>query len=97
MARLYIFLGVDWLFTPKSFDIGGQKYTPDFYLPETDTYVEAKNFWGEYSRKRDEKFRALYPDITLQVILKSEYEKLEAKYAKRIPCWEYKNSPVPHA
>ncbi|MFZ2167889.1 MAG: hypothetical protein WAV50_03410 [Minisyncoccia bacterium] len=92
VARLYTYLKVKWEYTPKSFDIGGHSYTPDFYLSETDTYIEVKNFWGEYSRVRDEKFRATHPDIRLEVILKDEYLDLEKKYAHLIPCWEYKNS-----
>ena len=67
-------------------------YTPDFYLPETDTYVEVKNFWGEYSRIRDEKFRAVHKHLKLEVILKEKYLALEEQYASLIPAWEYKNS-----
>ncbi len=92
MARLYTYVGVKWEYTPKSFDIGEQMYTPDFYLPETDTYVEIKNFWGEYSRIRDEKFRASHPTVRLEVILKGKYLELEQAYARHIPYWEYKNS-----
>lgn len=92
MARLYTYLGVRWEYSPRSFDIGEQIYTPDFYLPETDTYIEVKNFWGEYSRIRDQKFRATHPSVCLEVILKDEYLKLEQTYAHLIPYWEYKNS-----
>ena len=92
MARLYTYLGVKWEYTPKTFDIGGQMYTPDFYLPETGTYIEVKNFWGEYSRVRDEKFRATHPAIRLEVILKEKYLEFEETYAHLIPFWEYKNS-----
>ncbi len=92
MARLYTHLGVTWEYAPRSFDIGGQIYTPDFYLPETDTYVEVKNFWGEYSRIRDTKFRATHPAVRLEVILKVEYLELEQAYAHLIPRWEYKYS-----
>ncbi|MDP2665826.1 MAG: hypothetical protein Q8P23_04345 [bacterium] len=92
MARLYTYLGMKWEFAPRRFDIGGQMYTPDFYLPKTDTYVEVKNFWGEYSRIRDEKFRATHPTVRLEVVLKEDYLKLEQAYAHLIPHWEYKNS-----
>ncbi|MFZ3043975.1 MAG: hypothetical protein WA058_02625 [Minisyncoccia bacterium] len=81
-----------WEYTPKTFDIGGQMYTPDFHLPETDSYIEVKNFWGEYSRIRDEKFRATHPAVHLKVVLKEEYLELEKTYAHLILCWEYKNS-----
>lgn len=92
IARLYTYLGIRWEFTPRSFDIGGQTYTPDFYLPDQDTYVEVKNFWGDYSRARDTKFRNAYPGVRLKVILKDEYIELEHSYAQFIPRWEYKNS-----
>lgn len=92
MARLYSHLGISWQYAPTTFDIGNQKYTPDFYLPKTNTYIEIKNFWWEYSRIRDNKFRKRYPQIRLEVILKEEYHRLEKRYAHLIPRWEYKNS-----
>lgn len=92
MARLYTYLGIEWIFSPRTFDIGRQMYTPDFYLPETRTYIEVKNFWGEYSRIRDEKFRKIHVDVLLKVIIKDEYLALEKLYAHLIPRWEYSNS-----
>jgi len=92
-ARLQNYLGVKWEYEPKTFDLGSQNYTPDFYLPKTDTYIEVKNFLWKYSKIRDEKFRKLYPDIKLQLLLKEDYLKLESKYSKLIPNWEFKNSP----
>ena len=92
IARLYTYLKIPWVYAPTSFDIGGQKYTPDFYLPEKDAYVEVKNFWWEYSKIRDEKFRKRYPNIPLEVILKADYLKLEKQYSHLIPQWEYRNS-----
>ncbi len=80
------------MYAPKTFDIGGQRYTPDFYLPDCNTYVEVKNFWSAYSLERDQKFRANYPKIKLEVILKEDYLKLEKEYAHAIPEWEYRNS-----
>lgn len=92
-ARLQNYLGVVWEYEPKTFDLGSQNYTPDFYLSKTKTYVEIKNFLWKYSKIRDQKFRKLYPDIKLSLLLKEEYLKLETKYSKQIPTWEFKNSP----
>jgi len=39
-----------------------------------------KNFLWKYSKIRDEKFRKLYPNIKLQLLLKEDYLKLENKY-----------------
>lgn len=95
MARWFNFLRVEWAYEPKSFDIGNQMYTPDFYLPEFDTYVEVKNFWNEYASTRDSKFRKNFPELKLDVILKKEYEKIQGLFSEFIPAWEYNNGPIP--
>lgn len=97
IARLFTYQGMRWEYSPVSFDIGGQMYTPDFYLPDSDTFIEVKNFWGEYSRNRDTKFRKTHPTVILKVLLKEEYLQLEEKYARLIPQWEYKYSPSANA
>jgi len=91
-ARLLNHLKIEWEYEPKTFDLGSQNYTPDFYLPKFDKYIEVKNFLWKYSKIRDQKFRKLYPDIKLQLLLKEDYLKLENKYSHLIPNWEYKNS-----
>ena len=95
MARLYNYLGILWEYAPQTFDIGEQMYTPDFYLPRSNLYVEVKNYWNEYSRIRDEKFRKKYNHLKLLVISREEYLALESKYGPRIPLWEYRNSAPP--
>ena len=94
IARLFTVLKIKWQYAPKSFDIGGQRYTPDFYLPDKDTYIEVKNFWWPYSKIRDQKFRARYPKIRLDMILKDEYVWLEKYCSHLVPHWEYKNSKL---
>lgn len=93
IARLFNYLGIKWLHQPKTFDLKTQNYTPDFYLPEQKIYIEVKNFLWKYSRIRDEKFRKLYSNIKLILLLKKDYLKLEEKYSHLIKNWEYKNSP----
>lgn len=88
-VRLLNFLGVKWIYQPEIFDLKSQKYTPDFYLPEFNLYVEIKNFLSDYSRQRDEKFRILYPKEDLILILKEDYYKLQDEFAKYIHNWEY--------
>ncbi len=89
MARLFNLLQIKWIFQPQSFDLGGQRYTPDFYLPEFDLLIEVKNFLSEYSRNRDERFRRIYPDKKLILLLKNDYLKLQGQFAKYITEWEY--------
>ncbi len=91
-ARVLNYLGMKWEYEPKTFDLGTQNYTPDFYLPVTNEYIEVKNFLWKYSKVRDEKFRKLYPNIKLKMILKEDYLKLQGQYAKLIKNWEYMQS-----
>ncbi len=93
IARLFNYLGIKWVYQPKIFDLGLQNYTPDFYLPEHNIYIEVKNFLWKYSKIRDRKFRKLYPNINLILLLKKDYLKLEKRYSHLIKNWEYKNSP----
>jgi len=95
IARLYNYLGTKWKYESKTFDIGEQMYTPDFFLPDENKFVEVKNFWWKYSKERDRKFRKVYPNVQLDVILKEQYLKLEKQYAHHILKWEYKNSKFP--
>ena len=89
MARVFNLLGVKWLYAPRTFDLVEHRYRPDFYLPESKTYVEVKNFMNEYSLNRDRLFRKLYPDIELVVISKSEYKEIKENYKPFIDCWEF--------
>ena len=93
IARLFNYLGINWTHQPKTFNLVSQNYTPDFYLPEDDIYIEVKNFLWKYSKIRDRKFRKIYPNIKLTLLLKKDYLELEKKYSHLIKNWEYKNSP----
>jgi hypothetical protein len=93
IARLFNYWGTKWIYQPRTFDLISQTYTPDFYLPDFNTYLEVKNFLWRYSKIRDKKFRKLYPDINLILLLKENYLKIEKKYSHFIKNWEYKNSP----
>jgi hypothetical protein len=88
-ARLLNFLNVKWQFQPETFDLGTQKYTPDFYLPDHDMFVEIKNFLSEFSYQRDKKFRSAYPRLKLLLLLKPEYLKLQEIFSPKIKNWEY--------
>ena len=88
-ARLLNYQGVRWVFQPRTFQLETQKYTPDFYLPDSDEYIEIKNFLSDYSKKRDEQFRKCFPDIKLRLVLKVDYLKLQARFAPLIKGWEF--------
>ncbi len=88
-ARLLNSLSIQWNFQPRTFDLINQKYTPDFYLPNQDIYVEIKNFLSDFSYQRDKRFRELYPDINLYLLLKEDYLTLQEQFSDKIENWEY--------
>ena len=89
VARVYNLVGIEWLYAPKIFDLGKHTYRPDYYLPDFDTYVEVKNFMGEYSLERDQTFRKKFPNIKLELILRKEYTEIKTNYKYFIKNWEY--------
>ncbi len=88
-ARLLNLQGIQWIHQPKTFRLKKQNYTPDFYLPRQDKFIEIKNFLSDYSKNRDEEFRELYPNLKLDLILKKDYLKLQEKFSPKIKTWEY--------
>ena len=44
--------GIKWLYESKTFDLGSTTYTPDFYLPEFDLWIEVKGWLTEKSKEK---------------------------------------------
>lgn len=88
-ARLLDFYGVRWEYEPRSFPLryrDGQlveAFTPDFYLPDYDTYIELTTLRQSlitYKNRKLRLMRELYPDITVKLITKRDYLKLLEKF-----------------
>ena len=65
-----------WQYESKTFDLDNTTYTPDFYLPETDEYVEIKGFWRDDAKKKFELFKKQYSEIKIIILNKIELQKL---------------------
>ena len=63
---------IKWLYEPKAFDLDSTTYTPDFYLPETDTYIEIKGFWRRDAKEKIILFNKIYFDTKLIILEKQE-------------------------
>lgn len=62
---------IKWEFEPKTFDVGnGETYTPDFYLPETDEWVEIKGYWRDDARVKFELCKLRYPELKILLVNK---------------------------
>lgn len=67
---------IKWQYEPKTFDLGNTTYTPDFYLPESDTYIEVKGFWRDDAREKFILFKQLYSRVNLVLLTKKELKIL---------------------
>lgn len=67
---------VSWQYESKTFDLGDTTYTPDFYLPEIDKYIEIKGYWWSKQREKFEKFKNHYPKENIKILFKNELQVL---------------------
>jgi len=61
-------IGIKWLYESKTFDLGNTTYTPDFYLPETNEYIEIKGYKSEVFIKKFELFKQLYSEVKIKIL-----------------------------
>jgi len=89
-ANLLDFYRIAWEYEPKSFPIQWNKdghvseaFTPDFYLPEFDLYVELTTMKQAHVTKKNRKvklLREIYPHVNIQVFYQKDFENLMFKY-----------------
>ena len=89
-AQLLDFYGIPWEYEPTSFDIEWdregnvvRRFTPDFYLPEFDLYIEITTLNQKLVTRKNRKVRQLrerYPEIRCKVFYQKDYLSLVTKY-----------------
>lgn len=89
-ARLLDFYQIEWSYEPRTFDIEWddegnvtQRFTPDFYLPQFDLYIEITTLNQKLVTKKNRKvrrLRELYPDVRCKVFYQRDYLNLLIKY-----------------
>ncbi len=92
-ANLLDFYRIAWNYEPRSFPLQWDKdgkvseaFTPDFYLPEFDLYVELTTMKQANVTKKNRKIRrlrAIYPHVNIQVFYQKDVQDLVMKY--RLP------------
>ena len=73
-----------WEYEPKFFPVRFLKnnvvidgaYTPDFYLKDSDEYVEIKGFWRGHGKHKYEAFCEQYPEIKIKVLMKGDLKNM---------------------
>jgi hypothetical protein len=89
-ARLLDFYQIEWEYEPRSFDLGWdregnviQRFTPDFFLPQYDLYIEITTLNQKLVTKKNgkiRKLRELYPGINCKIFYQRDYLSLVTKY-----------------
>jgi hypothetical protein len=67
---------ITWQYEPKTFDLGETTYTPDFYLPETDEYIEIKGYKSDIFIKKFKLFKQIYSEIKIKILDKESLNDL---------------------
>jgi hypothetical protein len=89
-AKVLDFYRVPWDYEPRTFvletdDEGRtlEAFTPDFYLPEQDTYLEVTVMKQSLVTRKHRKIRKLrerHPDIKIKLFTRRDFERLSRKY-----------------
>src|SRR5919201_6655632 len=89
-AQLLDFYQIDWEYEPTSFDLEWdrdgnvtQRFTPDFYLPAYDLYIEITTLNQKLVTKKNRKvrrLRELYPEGNCKIFYQRDYLSLVTKY-----------------
>lgn len=89
-ARILDYYGVAWQYEPRSFPLEWDEqgnvteaFTPDFYLPDQDLYVELTTLRPQLANRKNRKLRRiqeLYPEINIKLFKRKEMRTLMIKY-----------------
>lgn len=92
LARILDYYGVRWEYEPRTFPIlwntDGmviESFSPDFYLPELEVYVELTTLKQSLVRRKNRKLRRLrelYPDIRVKLFYGKDFRALMLKYGR---------------
>jgi hypothetical protein len=89
-AAILDYYGIVWEYEPRTFDLEWdadgnvtQAFSPDFYLPESDLYIELTTLrpkLASFKNKKIKRMRQLYPDINVKLFKRGDLRRLMTKY-----------------
>jgi hypothetical protein len=92
LARILDYYDVRWQYEPRTFPIlwnqsGAvvESFSPDFYLPELDLYIELTTLKQSLVRRKNRKLRRLrelYPDVRVKLFYGKDFKALMLKYGR---------------
>ncbi len=91
-AKILDFYRIKWQYEPKTFPLEFDEqgspllsFTPDFYLPDLDLFIELTTLNQNLVTKKNKKIkkiRELYPGINIKLFYKKDYDSLLFKFMK---------------
>ncbi len=91
-AKILDTYNIGWIYEPKTFPIewdtdGNVKlaFSPDFYLPGLDLYIELTIMNQRYvteKNKKAKKLRELYPGINVRIVYKKDFQSLIERFSE---------------
>ncbi|NLE07835.1 MAG: hypoxanthine phosphoribosyltransferase [Dehalococcoidales bacterium] len=88
-AGILDFYNIEWVYEPRSFPLSWEgetvteMFTPDFYLPAIDLYIELTTVKQQLLAEKHRKLKLLkerYPEVKVTLLYKTDYDRLLAKY-----------------
>lgn len=89
-AKILDFYGIKWQYEPHTFPLEWDDkknvtvaFTPDFYLPEQNLYIELTTLRPKLSTHKNRKLRRmqeLYPEVKIKLIKRREMRGLMIKF-----------------
>jgi len=89
-AEILDYYGVRWEYEPRTFPISWDgegkviaSFTPDFYLPDFDLYIELTTMSQKLVTKKNRKvrrLRELYPEVNIKIFYQKDFRALLARF-----------------
>jgi len=89
-ARILDFYEIAWEYEPRTFPLSwdeqgnvSEAFSPDFYLPEQDLYIELTTREQRLMTRKHRKLRELrqlYPEINVKLLNRADFQGLMMKY-----------------
>jgi len=94
-GQILDFYGIRWEYEPTTFPIEWDSkgaviasFSPDFFLPDFDLYIELTTMSQKLVTKKNRKvrrLRELYPDIQIKIFYQKDFRALCFKYGLALP------------
>lgn len=89
-ARILDYYGIEWEYEPKTFELAWDEdgnlleaFSPDFYLPQQDLYIELTTLRPQLTTIKNRKIRRineLYPEINIKLFKRRDIRDLMVKF-----------------